>query len=392
MDQDQLIKQVEWLDKERREEKKVIASLQKKVSQLEGLLDKSQAAINDSNSEITRLNVIVEKVDKFEGVMEQHRNSVKKEMDAHEKRAKKREQTAKKSVSEDVDKLRTNLTKFEHEIDKVRKLRKQIAENNDADDRRDQSIVELKLQRDDMQSEINVNKDTLRIIQDDRQTLDKRSTDVAGEVSALRTKLDEMRGQQELNSETHRKTDSRLMELVATEEQRRSGQTDYLESLALENERRGKTWKVWEKRFSDIEKQAEAMTLSLQSYSEAERAVQKAQQDLEKITEQINRRIHEITEMQRLGEERFRQEWSTFKADDQKRWANYALTQDEQTKETSRRFERLSDRSTSLEELTQDLQDIVQHSNEQSEKLIQSVLASMRDWLSATERYSDSIR
>jgi hypothetical protein len=128
----------------------------------------------------------------------------------------------------------------------------------------------------------------------------------------------------------------------------------------------------------------------LETYSEAERAVEKAQKDLERITESINRRIHEITEMQRLGEERFRQEWNTFKADDQKRWANYALTQDEQTKETGRRFERLSERATNLEELTQDLRDVVQHTNEQFEKLMQGVLASMRDWLATTERYTDS--
>jgi chromosome segregation ATPase len=391
MDQDQLIKQVEWLDKERREEKKVITALQKKVAELEKLLDKSHTAIKESNSEITRLNVIVDKVDQFEGVMEQHRTSVKKEMDAHEKRAKKREQTAKKNISEDVDKLRSNLTEFNHEVDKIRKLSKLLGENKDADIRRDQAISEIKQQRDSLQTEVTEAKNAIQIIQEERQTNHKRSTDLAGEVSALRNKLDEMRGQQQLITENHRKTDSRLSELIATEDQRRADQSDHLESLARENERRGKTWKLWEKRFSDIEKQAEAMTLSLQSYSEAERAVQKAQQDLENITEQINRRIHEITEMQRLGEERFRQEWSTFKADDQKRWANYALTQDEQTKENSRRFERLSDRATSLEELTQDLQDLVQHTNEQSEKLIQTTLASMRDWLASTERYTDSI-
>lgn len=391
MDQDQLIKQVEWLDKERREDKNAISSLQKKVAALEGLLEKSQAALNESNSEITRLKVIVEKVGKFEGVMEQHRTSVKKEMDAHEKRAKKREQTFKKNTSADIDKLRTNLSQIDHEIKKVQTLSKEITDNKDSDLRRDQTIVELRSMQDDLLTEINKNKDAVRILRDDHQTQDKRATDVAGEVSALRTKLDEMRGQQELISEAHRKTDSRLSELIATEEKRRIGQSEHLESLGLENERREKTWKTWEKRFGDIERQAESMTLSLQSYSEAERAVKKAQQDLENITEQINRRIHEITEMQRLGEERFRQEWSTFKADDQKRWANYALTQDEQTKETSRRFERLSDRSSVLEELTQDLKDVVQNSNEQSEKLMQGLLASMRDWLAATERYSDSI-
>ena len=391
MDQDQLIKQVEWLDKERREEKKVIAALQKKVAELEGLLDKSHAAIKDSNSEITRLNVIVDKVDQFDAVMEKHRAGVLKEMDAHEKRAKKREQTAKKNLSDDVDKLRSELTQIDHEIGKIQKLSKHLEDRKDTDLRRDQIIAEIKQQQTDFISEIVATKDSLQLIQEDRQTSRKRTSDVAGEVSALRTKLDEVRGKQELITETHRKTDSRLSDLIASEEERRSGQSEYLESLSRENERRDKTWKIWEKRFSDIEKQAEGMTLSLQSYSEAERAVQKAQQDLEKITEQINRRIHEITEMQRLGEERFRQEWSTFKADDQKRWANYALTQDEQTKETSRRFERLSERAANLEELTQDLQDMVQHSNEQSEKLMQGVLTSLRDWLASKERYTDSI-
>lgn len=391
MDQDQLIKQVEWLDNERREEKKVIAALQKKVAELEGLLDKSHTAIKDTNSEITRLNVIVDKVDQFEGVMDKHRTGVLKEMDAHEKRAKKREQTAKKSLSEDVDKLRSELTQINHELGMMRKLNKQLEDKKDTDLRRDQMIGELKQQQADLVSEITETKNTLQLVQEDRQTSRKRNTDIAGEVSALRTKLDEFRGKQELIIESHRKTDSRLSDLIATDEDRRIGQSEHLESLTRENERRDKTWKIWEKRFSDIEKQAEAMTLSLQSYSEAERAVQKAQQDLEKITEQIHRRIHEITEMQRLGEERFRQEWVTFKADDQKRWANYALTQDEQTKETGRRFERLSERATNLEEITQDIQDMVQNSNEQSEKLMQGVLASLRDWLASTERYSDSI-
>ena len=31
-----------------------------------------------------------------------------------------------------------------------------------------------------------------------------------------------------------------------------------------------------------------------------------------------------------LTEERFRQEWVNFKADDQKRWTNYTLAQEEQ--------------------------------------------------------------
>jgi chromosome segregation ATPase len=391
MDQDQLKKQVEWLDKERRDDKKAITALQKKVAELEGLLEKSNSAIKDANSEITRLNVVVAKVDQFEDVMSDHRTGVKKEIDAQERRAKQRETTAKKGLSEDIDQVRTNLAELEHEIKKYEKLPDQLTKIQDDELRFDGSLRELQQQIDAIPPGIEENKDLIRMIQEERLGSAKRVTDIVGEVSALRNKLDELRGKLELFNETNRKTESRISDLVATEEERRASQIEYIESLSRENEEREKTWKKWEKRFEEVEEQAGSIAGSLRTYNEAERAVQKAQQDLESITEQLNRRIHEITEMQRLGEERFRQEWNTFKADDQKRWANYALTQDEQTKETSRRFERLSERTTVLEEIAQDLQDTVQHTNEQMEKLMQGLLAAMRDWLATTERYTDSV-
>ena len=131
---------------------------------------------------------------------------------------------------------------------------------------------------------------------------------------------------------------------------------------------------------------------SLLNINEAERAVDKAREDFQEINDQINRRINEITEMQRLGEERFRQEWSTFRADDQKRWTNYTLTQDEQHREMNRRIENLMDRTTNLEENLQDLNDSVQHLSEQTEKLMQALLGGLRDWLAENERFESSIR
>ena len=91
------------------------------------------------------------------------------------------------------------------------------------------------------------------------------------------------------------------------------------------------------------------------------------------------------------AEERFRQEWATFKSDDQKRWVNYTLTQEEQAKEVTRRLDRLNDRTTTIEELLQDLQDSVQHSGEQTESLMQALVGVYRDWLTTNERFSESL-
>ena len=41
MDQEQIEKRIEWLESERREDKKVIADLQKRITGLEALIEKS---------------------------------------------------------------------------------------------------------------------------------------------------------------------------------------------------------------------------------------------------------------------------------------------------------------------------------------------------------------
>ncbi len=182
-----------------------------------------------------------------------------------------------------------------------------------------------------------------------------------------------------------------MNELLVSEDERRDKQRAFLEEVSRRELDVEKAFNEWTKRFDSIEERAETLTTALQSYSEIERSLRKAQGEFDTITEQISRRIHEITEIQRLGEERFRQEWTTFKSDDQKRWVNYTLSQEEQTKESGRKFDRLNDRTTTQEELLQDLQDAVQQSNEQIETLLNNLLGVFRDWVANNERFSGSL-
>jgi hypothetical protein len=90
--------------------------------------------------------------------------------------------------------------------------------------------------------------------------------------------------------------------------------------------------------------------------------------------------------MQRLTEDRFRQDWVAFRADDQKRWTNYALVQEEQQREITRSFERYSERIVALEDMTQEVQDIVQQVKEESQKRLQNLLAMAHEWVEQYDR------
>ena len=388
MDIGQLEKQVEWLDKERREDKKNISTLQKRIAQLEGMLDKSNDFSKELSSEVTQMGVLVTKTSEYDQALSAHRGEVKKELDAQEKRAKRREGDAKKRQREEFDDLHQTISGFEE----IAKLRDEILKRKEDDDRRNKLIAELKEKVDSFGSLENERNQTFRSIEETSTQDKKRLTDIQGEISALRKRADEQRGKFELFIASQKKIDNRLNEIVSAENKRREAQSAFEEKMTRDQDNKDKTWKEWSKRFDAVDEQSANFSETLLNIGEAERAVKKAREDFEEITDQITRRINEITEMQRLGEERFRQEWSTFKADDQKRWTNYALTQDEQRKEMSRRLENLTDRTTTLEENTQDIQDALQHLSEQTEKLNQAFMSGLRDWLAENDRFGSSVR
>ena len=66
-----------------------------------------------------------------------------------------------------------------------------------------------------------------------------------------------------------------------------------------------------------------------ETWSETYRQMKKVLEDFERVGERLERRINEVAETQRLSEERFRQEWNSWNADDQKRWKQFTLTNDE---------------------------------------------------------------
>jgi hypothetical protein len=145
-------------------------------------------------------------------------------------------------------------------------------------------------------------------------------------------------------------------------------------------------WKEWGVRFTTIEQQALEVEAKLLTLDATQRDVKRAQGVLDELMARVDRRLNEITEIQRLAEDRFRQEWATFKADDQKRWTNYTLTQEEQRHETTRQSERLDDRTTQLEDALQELEVSVDQANAEENKRLQSLLALVHEWVSSYEK------
>jgi hypothetical protein len=153
---------------------------------------------------------------------------------------------------------------------------------------------------------------------------------------------------------------------------------------------RDHAWKEWQGSLETLQKQSGTMDRYFQDWEVAQRTVKRVQETYEEIVQKFERRINEITEMQRLSEDRFRQEWVTLKADDQKRWTSFTLSQDETRKDSHTDMVKMEERLTALEDVTQSQQDVLQQTKDANQQMFQGMLAQIHELLSAYERIMSS--
>jgi chromosome segregation ATPase len=386
MDIEQLQKRIQWVEEERRKEKDAIGLLENKVVALEGSLAAALQQGKELSGEITRLSAVVTRMDQYDQTLIQTRLEAKQSVEALEKEIKLRVDETEKVRRVELKSFDSGLADLQKQIEPIAKLEKGLQARVEEDNTLRRSIDELRGKIGEVRIEEEEYTRTYRLLEDGRRQDAKRLVDLQGEVNAARKRVDDQRGQTELINNSLRKVETRVNELITVESERRDSMASFLDKQALTQVERERTWKEWQSRFATIEKQAVDIETQLVSLDTTNRDVKRAQTSVEDLTQRVERRINEITEIQRLSEDRFRQEWVTFKADDQKRWTNYTLTQEEQRSEITRQFEKLSEQATHLEDELQEVKDLLQQANELAEKRLQNLLAMAHEWVIAYER------
>lgn len=392
MEFDQVLKQLEWLDGERRKDKDIIAKQEDRITALEGNLSGARQQIKDLNGEITRLSAVVGRMDDYDEALIQHRLEINKQVEEIDKQTKAREQEVEKIHRVEMRSLDTSIADTRKELEAIAGLRRSIQAQAEEGTRLSRRIDELggKIQ-DIVRTEEEYTR-SYRLIEEGRRQDAKRIVDLQGEVTALRKRADEQRGQMELNSANQRKLESRIGEIVVQDSERQEAQNAFLEKQALQQVQFERTWQEWQTHIETIDRQSGDIEKQFQSLDSTHSEVKRIKNSIEELHQRVDRRVNEITEVQRLAEERFRGEWVTFKADDQKRWTNYTLTQEEQRNELSRNLEKMGDQISDLDVGVQEVQDLIQQTTEDTERRLHSLLSMVHDWVAAFERTAGSRR
>jgi hypothetical protein len=386
MNNDQLMKRLQWVEDERRKERDSVALLENRLNEMQGTLKGLTEQIQEISAETTRQATIITRMDAFDDNLIQLRSETRKIIETNEKEARRLKDEAEKVRLVEIRALEASIAENKKSIEVLPRIEKNVQARVEEELRLLRLIEETQLRIETLKRDEEEYTRTFRLLEDGRRQDSKRIVDLQGEVMALRKRVDDQRGHSELFASNIRKIENRLTELAAVEAERRDSVASFLDKQALSQVERDRTWKEWEERFTSIEKQAIEVEAKLLTLDATQREAKRAQGVLEELSSRVERRLNELTEIQRLAEDRFRQEWATFKADDQKRWTNYTLTQEEQHQESVRQMERLENHTTQIEDVLQDLDVTVTQANMESTKRLQSLLTLVHEWVSSYEK------
>lgn len=383
MDIEQIEKRLEWMDDERRKDKQLIDTLQKRISTLEDQQVPVEQRVKDIEGELARVSAGLLRFSQVESAIAQLRQDLSHMIEDIEKLRTNRDREIDKIRLADNESFNKSLAEIRKTIEVLPELKKSLQARIEDSNRLGREIEELEQKQLVTRRSDEEYKRQLKLLDEGQRQDAKRVADLIGEVGALRKRQEEQRGKIDLYSDSMRKYEMRISELQAAESDRRQSQVAFMEKQNMSALERDRIWKEWQGRFEQIETQSTNLDTQLQSLESTHRAVKRSQEAFDDITTRFERRINEITEMQRLVEDRFRQEWVSFKADDQKRWTNYTLAQEEQQREGGRQFTKLEERLVFLEDMTQELQDAAHQIREETVERLQGLLTLARSWVEA---------
>lgn len=336
MDIEQASKTIQWLDDERRKDRQEITSLQERLAAVTGDNTNLTRRLQQLETDLQTLNSTIQKTTKVDTLLEGYRKEMARQVEELDRRRVEADKEAERLRKIERDAVNKSLAELRKVLDGVPKLERDISGRKEEEGRVARLIAEIQLRVADFNKHVDERNRTVTLLDEGRRQDVKRIVDLQTETVELRKRIDDSRGKLEILEDMARRTDAHLAEVFTAENERKAAQAQWLEAQAVIQTERDRAWADvkanTEKSLHDLEDYARR----IDQYADAFREIRRVTDEARHLVELVQQRVAESTEVHRLGEERFRQDWASFQADDQKRWTTHMLLRDEQWREHDR--------------------------------------------------------
>jgi chromosome segregation ATPase len=351
------LQMIEWLDEERRRDKAALAAMQERVAQQQEYIDTLQKRLGALESDQTVIRSQFMPSAREADMMEQMRRemaglveSLEAKRLTAEREADRRADLARQEMVRPVSEMREKLTRLERQTTELPAI-------NSETDRLAGTVIALQQRVEDLYKRMEEPERRIVLLDEQRRQDARRLSELESELPEVRKQIDIVRPKVTLLEDLALRNERKIQDIMAGDRDRREQMQAFIDQQLLVQQQHDQQVADLIKRFGEQETTMQRNTERFETWAEAYRDMKRIIEDFNRIADRLEYRINEVSEMQRLSEERFRQEWNDSRAEDQKRWKVYTGSQDEIWRSHDKDFEKFLARMNELAERIPPLHD-----------------------------------
>jgi chromosome segregation ATPase len=378
MDLEKALQKISDLESEIAVLKKALTAQTSRTNNLDEKVNSFLSTSRDQKKELERIGSVVNNLSSFDATIAKMRIEFNKKVEETEKSIMADEKMRDNLRRDEIKAINLALEKNKQDILKEtdQKLKMQLDETARLVQKYKEveSSVERKLHDDDE------TKSSLAGLASEIGQFKKKLESISADIEIYKKYQGEIREKQDAILTSIRNNDARIDEIINSEAERKQTFLNYIEQNTINQRDRERMWKDWQQQFDDSIQQIYRLLPELQNQ---QLELNKSKSAFDEINQRFERRINEITELYRMLDEKFRQEWNTYKTDSDKKWSNVSIAFEEKQSGISDQIDKIKERLLIVEDNTHEIQEVLILMSKEIQKGMQGLMNMVNGWLDA---------
>ena len=354
MDLGQLSQMTNWLDEEHRRDKADLIRLQQKVESQAGELEDQARTIKELEGRLVGLQSQLLQAGQFQKVAQQLKEEVVHMLSQAEERHQQEVREVERVRAIERDNVSKALNEIRRDLQRLPRLEEEMGLRKAEQGRLGESVLNIQQNLNVLNGEVENKLRGLPFLEEGRQQDAKRIARLQQESLEALKRLEQQGSRLQMIEDVSQRQEREMGELKEMVSHLRASQRDFVEKQLLETERRKREMAEWIETLEVWSKKIDQYAARMQEFGESFREDRQVVESIERFQEMIRREQTQVSELQRLAEERQKRQFEQWNEENEKRWRKELLRWDHQWGEQAKRNSQVSEQFTEvIKELSQ---------------------------------------
>ena len=337
MDLGQLTQMTTWLDEEHRRSKAELIQLQQMVANEEGELQDMARTLKELEGRVAGMQTSLLKASHLQAAMQQLREEVVHLLAQADDRRQQEAREAERLRGIERDNVSRALNEIRRDLQRLPRVEEEVSLRKAEQQRTGESVLAMQQNLNALTQEVENKLRSIPFLEDGRQQDAKRIAQLQQESLEALKRLEQQGSRVQMLEDAVQRQERDSGELKELVSQLKTSQREFIEKQLLETEHFKRQMGEWDERVAFFEKKFTDFTARMEQFSSSFREDRQVVESVERFQEGIKREQAQVTELQRLAEERQRRQLEEWQEENEKRWRKELLRWEHQWGEQAKR-------------------------------------------------------